>query len=269
MGAAEVTRFLTSLATDAKVAASTQNQVLNALLFLYRVVLEQNLPGLDEVVPARLRVKDVDFAANQIVVRRAKGARGRVTMLPAAAKPALIRHLQSVRRPHDDDVRRGAGWVEMPDALARKYPNAGREWAGSGSSPPRGSTRIATAASAGATTCTSRCSSAPSGTRFAPPASPSPRAGPPRRGDNHDLYPRPEPWSRRCPQPGRPPARLMTSPALPSVRSQPIPVAPHPTMRAHPSMVREDSPAEDGINRLATLQQERSFACHTEPLNER
>ena len=172
MGAPEVTVFLSSLATDAKVAASTQNQALNALLFLYRVVLEQDLPWLDQVVRARrpqhlpvvlsreevravldrldgtphlmavllygaglrllecarLRVKDVDFAANQIVVRRGKGAKDRVTMLPATTKPALIRHLQSARRQHDDDVRRGAGWVEMPDALARKYPNVGREW---------------------------------------------------------------------------------------------------------------------------------------------
>src|SRR5439155_24903304 len=53
MGAPEVTRFLTWLATDRKVAASTQNQALNALLFLYRVVLEQDLPWLDEVVRAR------------------------------------------------------------------------------------------------------------------------------------------------------------------------------------------------------------------------
>jgi integrase len=53
MGAPEVTRFLTWLATDRKVAASTQNQALNALLFLYRVVLEQDLPWLHEVVRAR------------------------------------------------------------------------------------------------------------------------------------------------------------------------------------------------------------------------
>lgn len=157
MGAAEVGRFLTSLATEAKVAASTQNQALNALLFLYRVVLEQDLPWLNEVVRARrpqhlpvvlsreevrvvldrldgtprlmalllygaglrllecarLRVKDVDFASSQILVRSGKGARDRVTMLPAAARPALLRHLQGTRRRHDDDLRRGAGWVEI------------------------------------------------------------------------------------------------------------------------------------------------------------
>ena len=77
---------------------------------------------------ARLRVKDVDFASSQILVRSGKGARDRVTMLPAAARPALLRHLQGTRGRHDDDLRRGAGWVELPDALARKYPNAAREW---------------------------------------------------------------------------------------------------------------------------------------------
>ena len=172
MGAPEVTRFLTWLATEGKVAASTQNQALNALLFLYRIVLEQELPWLDEVVRARrpqrlpivltrdevrtvlerldgaprlmalllygaglrllecaqLRVKDLDFTTNAIVIRSGKGARDRVTMLPAAAKPGLLRHLEAMRRQHERDVRRGAGWVELPDALARKYPNAGRTW---------------------------------------------------------------------------------------------------------------------------------------------
>src|SRR5262249_13260395 len=47
---------------------------------------------------------------------------------PAAARPRLLRHLESMRRQHENDVRCGAGWVEMPDALAKKYPNAGREW---------------------------------------------------------------------------------------------------------------------------------------------
>ena len=77
---------------------------------------------------AHLRVKDVDFATNQIVVRSGKGAKDRVTMLPTTAKPGLIRHLESVRRQHESDGRCGAGWVEMPDALARKYPTPGREW---------------------------------------------------------------------------------------------------------------------------------------------
>jgi integron integrase len=173
MGAAELTQFLSSLAVDGNVAASTQNQALSALLFLYRNVLEQELPWLDGIVRAKtserlpvvltreevravlqqlegpprlmaillygaglrllecahLRIKDVDFATNQIVVRAGKGDRDRVTMLPDAVKPALARHLESVKRQHEADLAHGAGWVELPWALGRKYPNAGREWA--------------------------------------------------------------------------------------------------------------------------------------------
>ncbi len=172
MGAPGVTRFLTELAVRGKVAASTQNQALSALLFLYRRVLEVDLPWLDGVVRAltperlpvvltrdevrkvlqglegvprlmayllygaglrlleccRLRVQDVDFAANQIVVRNAKGQKDRVTMLPVAIKADLARHLERVRAQHQRDLQHGAGWVELPTALDRKYPNAGREW---------------------------------------------------------------------------------------------------------------------------------------------
>jgi integron integrase len=78
---------------------------------------------------ARLRVKDVDFEANQIVVRGGKGDKDRVTLLPAIIREPLRRHLESVRRLHGRGVAAGAGWVELPAALARKYPNAGREWA--------------------------------------------------------------------------------------------------------------------------------------------
>jgi integron integrase len=172
MGAPEVTRFLSSLAVQGKVAASTQNQALSALLFLYRHVLHQDLPWLDDVVRARrparlpvvltrdevravvaelhgtprlmaallygsglrlleccrLRVQDIDFGMNQIVVRDGKGAKDRVTMLPVVAKPVLTQHLRLVKRQHEADLARGAGWVELPSALARKYPSAGREW---------------------------------------------------------------------------------------------------------------------------------------------
>jgi integron integrase len=173
MGAVEVTQFLSSLAVQGHVAASTQNQALSALLFLYRQVLQVEMPWLDNVVRAkrserlpvvltreevravirelqgpprfmaillygaglrllecaRLRVKDVDFATNQIIVRAGKGDRDRVTMLPAAVKTDLVRHLEMVKSQHEADLRHGAGWVELPWALARKYPNAGREWA--------------------------------------------------------------------------------------------------------------------------------------------
>jgi integron integrase len=76
----------------------------------------------------RLRVQHVDFAGNQIVVRTGKGDKDRVTVLPAAVRAALARHLDATREQHQRDLLRGAGWVELPTALMRKYPNAGREW---------------------------------------------------------------------------------------------------------------------------------------------
>jgi len=171
MGAEEVTRFLSALAIDAKVSASTQNQALAALLFLYGQVLGADLPWLGEMVRAgrsqrlpvvlsreevravlvalrgtprlmgmllygaglrlleccRLRVKDVDFSSNQLIVRSGKGDHDRVSLLPPAVVPALRRQLVWVQSLHDRDVRAGAGWAELPHALGRKYPNAGRE----------------------------------------------------------------------------------------------------------------------------------------------
>ncbi len=217
MGAAEVTKFLTSLAVDARVAASTQNQALSALLFLYKDVLEVDLPWLDGVVRAkrparlpvvltrdevrpvlqrlegpprlmacllygaglrvleccRLRVQDVDFAANQIVVRGGKGDKDRVTMLPAMAKPGLVRHLEDVRAQHQADLAMGAGWVEpptAPPALVRD-PSAGRR--------PRH-----------------------------PNGPGTPRA--PGRQHDDDLHACPEPRPGRRPQPGRPDVCAMT-----------------------------------------------------------
>jgi integron integrase len=172
MGAPEVARFLTALAVGAKVAASTQNQALSAVLFLYREVLGIELPWVDGVIRAkrpqylpvvltrdevrsilqrlhgaprlmalllygaglrlleccRLRVKDIDFAANQIVIRDGKGRKDRATMLPGAAKVSLTAHVERVRLQHQADLQRGAGWVELPGALGRKYPHAGRDW---------------------------------------------------------------------------------------------------------------------------------------------
>jgi integron integrase len=84
--------------------------------------------GLRLLECARLRVKDVDFTANQLVVRSGKGNKDRVTMLPAVVKADLPRHLAQVREQHTLDLQHGAGWVELPYALARKYPNAGLEW---------------------------------------------------------------------------------------------------------------------------------------------
>jgi integron integrase len=84
--------------------------------------------GLRVLECCRLRVQDVDFGANLIVVRGGKGDKDRRTMLPATAKASLLRHVASVRAQHEADVAAGAGWVELPTALARKYPHAGREW---------------------------------------------------------------------------------------------------------------------------------------------
>jgi integron integrase len=172
MGKREVEAFLTHLAAERKVAASTQNQALSALLFLYREVLELPLPWLDDMVRAkqparlpvvltqhevsvllaglegtmalvgrilygtgmrimecmRLRVKDVDFSRREILVRDGKGGKDRVTMLPVSVVEPLKQHLKSVRALHDQDLANGLGAVYLPEALARKYPNAPMEW---------------------------------------------------------------------------------------------------------------------------------------------
>ena len=172
MGAAEVSRFLSHLAVTGHVAASTQNQAFNALLFLYREVLHQEMGQLEEVERAqrpqrlpvvltkaevdavlagisgthqlmakllygtgmrlmecvRLRVKDVDFAQNQVVVREGKGFKDRVTMLPESLKAPLNEHLARVKLLHQRDLETGGGRVYLPYALSQKYPSADREW---------------------------------------------------------------------------------------------------------------------------------------------
>ncbi len=172
MGAPEVTAFLSSLATQGHVSASTQNQALSAILFLYSAVLEKDLEWMDSIIRAkrpihvpvvmtrdevravlsnmtgipwlmasllygsglrvmecaRLRVKDVDFNRNEITVRAGKGKKDRVTVLPVRLKPPLLAHLEKVRLQHRQDLERGRGCVELPDALERKYPGAEREW---------------------------------------------------------------------------------------------------------------------------------------------
>jgi integron integrase len=84
--------------------------------------------GLRLLECARLRVKDLDLERRQITVRSGKGGRDRVTVLPTSAIDALRRHLERMHRQHARDLCRGAGWVELPFALARKLPAAGREW---------------------------------------------------------------------------------------------------------------------------------------------
>lgn len=84
--------------------------------------------GLRIMEGLRLRVKDVDFARGEILVRDGKGAKDRVTMLPASLVPALREHLDRVRELHRQDLAAGHGEVYLPYALDRKYPAAGREW---------------------------------------------------------------------------------------------------------------------------------------------
>lgn len=171
LGEQEISAFLTHLAVSAKVSASTQNQALSALLFLYRDVLARDLEWLDGVVRAkrpvrlpvvlsraeaaallghlhgvprlmasllygsglrlleccRLRVKDVDFDRREITVRDGKGRKDRVTMLPAGLAAPLAAQIERVRRQHAEDLRAGAGSVELPGALDRKYPRAAWE----------------------------------------------------------------------------------------------------------------------------------------------
>jgi len=168
----EVSAFLSHLAEVRRVSASTQNQALSALLFLYRHVLRQELGQLAPIVRAKrsehlpvvltrdevravlhrldgvmwlvvsilygaglrlseclgLRVKDLDFATGQIVVRSGKGGKDRVAPLPAGLNTPATRHLERVRRVHTRDLARGFGRVVLPEAIVRKYPTAAVEW---------------------------------------------------------------------------------------------------------------------------------------------
>ncbi len=172
MGEAEVVAFLSSLATVGKVSASTQNQALSALVFLYAEVLGTTLDWLDGIVRAHrpvrvpvvlsreevrrllaelhgsvwlmaalmygaglrlmecveLRIKDVDLEGTEIRVRDGKGRKDRVTVLPRELTEKLRLHIRQVQALHERDLADGQGWVALPDALSRKYPNAGREW---------------------------------------------------------------------------------------------------------------------------------------------
>jgi integron integrase len=172
MGAPEIQAFLSHLATEKNIAASTQNQALSAILFLYRHVLltpidiptgliraekSKTLPtvltrqeamavfkemkgvsqlmakilygsGLRLMECLRLRVKDLDFGNHQIIVRDGKGEDDRLTILPESLIPELQLHLRNVSFIHQKDRKAGYGEVYLPYALARKYPNAAREW---------------------------------------------------------------------------------------------------------------------------------------------
>ena len=110
--------------------------------------------GLRLLECVELRIKDVNLAAREIRVRDGKGRKDRVTMIPARLVEPLAARLAETTRLHATDLAAGAGWVALPDALDRKYPNAAREIAWQWVFP---ATRlwIACPASGGGTTCTS------------------------------------------------------------------------------------------------------------------
>ena len=172
MNEKEISAFLTHLAVHKNFSASTQNQALNAILFLYKEVLQKepgeiinvvrakrktrlpvvftkteatavlaNLQGAYKLIAGlmygsglrlleclRLRVKDIDFSMNQIVVRNGKGGHDRVTVLPARLKQHLNVHLKKVKALHEEDLHEGFGEVYLPHALKEKYPNAANQW---------------------------------------------------------------------------------------------------------------------------------------------
>ena len=168
----EISQYISHLATDKNVAASTQNQALNAIVFLYKHVLNvdlgdfghmeraekpQKLPtvmsrkevnqvlssmsgvnqlmgkllygcGLRLMECVRLRVKDIDFEQNHVIVRDGKGIKDRSTILPEQLKPVLSEHLEGVRIMHKQDLKNRLGEAYLPLALERKHPNAAKEW---------------------------------------------------------------------------------------------------------------------------------------------
>ena len=172
MSEPEVETFLTHLAVERHVAASTQNQALCSILYLYRHVLHrplgatidsvrarpsrylptvlsqqeiqdlfQNLQGIHQLFAKllygsgmrlteglRLRVKDLDFARSQIVVRNPKGNRDRVTILPQSIQTLLKAQLLQAKQLHSTDLAQGYGAVYLPYALEKKYPHADRDW---------------------------------------------------------------------------------------------------------------------------------------------
>lgn len=170
MGKPEIEKYLTALANRG-VSASTQNQALSAILFMYAEMLGTRFDGIQSVrakksthIPTvltvdetkrvlcrlqgvhhmigmmlygsgmrlmeclRLRVKDVDFELRTITLRDTKSNRDRVTVLPQSLVEPLRLHIAKVKAQHDEDIANGYGSVEMPGALARKYPNAEYEF---------------------------------------------------------------------------------------------------------------------------------------------
>jgi integron integrase len=173
LGPVHIESFLSMLANELRVSESTQNQALCALLFLYRQVLEVDLPWLDNITRARrpkhlpvvltreevrrvlgelkgrywlianllygsglrlhevlaIRVKDLDIARCELIVRDGKGRKDRVTMVPASLQEVLAGHVAQLRAWFDNERRLARPGVSLPHALARKYPGAPVNWA--------------------------------------------------------------------------------------------------------------------------------------------
>ena len=109
---------------------SEVERVLNQLAGTYRLVgLLLYGSGMRLTECLSLRVKDLDLARGEIRIRRAKGAKDRVTVLPEALKQPLARHLQCIKAQHAEDLARGAGRVELPGAFGIKAPSAAAAWA--------------------------------------------------------------------------------------------------------------------------------------------
>jgi integron integrase len=171
MSAPEIEAFLTYLAQERHVAASTQNQALSAILFLYRQVLHMeidhvnvtwankpkrlptvlskeetqdvlsHLTGINQLMGQllygsglrlmeclRLRIKDVDFDQNHILVRNGKGFKDRVTLLPKLVTDTLKSQMDYAKVIHERDLANGYGRTSLPNALSVKYPNVDKQW---------------------------------------------------------------------------------------------------------------------------------------------
>ena len=201
MSEKEIAQFLSNLASELHVSAATQNQALNAILFLYRDVLRKEIGYVDGVIRAKrpkrlpvvltrqevksilgvldhsdwlmvmllygaglrlmeclqLRVKDIDFTTNQIVVRAGKGDKDRHTMLPAVVKEPLAKHLEIIKEQHRRDLERGLGRIALPNALERNTPTPEKSGDGNGYFPQRATTQIGKPENSADITCTNRC----------------------------------------------------------------------------------------------------------------
>lgn len=120
----KVTRRLPTVMTQDEVRAVIGN--LDGIYRLMAILMYGSGLRLGECV--NLRVQDIDFDRNRITVRCGKGGKDRITILPRTVKEELKRHLERVHEQFERDRMNGAGYVELPRALGRKYPNAGREW---------------------------------------------------------------------------------------------------------------------------------------------